>query len=428
MSLLLDALKRAEQEKLARRGQEPPPAERAELEPGKAAGASVQRRSFELESHEPASPDSPVAEPAAASRPDREGAKAIFAAKKALPSLPTETPARKNKAILAIAIGSVALAAAGGAYVWYEINATPGTVARAPLPVPAPKPVTPAAGASLQSASGAVAPASGAAAPAASGTEATLTEAAADRNAKATPPVALLKPKSAPAAPAQTRPPPREAERLAMNLLDESAKARPAAPLRLARTIEPPRVSADVSQGFEALKRGDAAAARRYYEAAVAADPTGLDAHLGLAAAAARSGDRDTAANQYRRTLALDPKNPAAIAGLASLADFTRPEALEAQLRADITRYPQSPALHFTLGNLYASQSRWNEAQSAYFEAYRMEPENADLAFNLAVSLDHLGQSRPAADFYQRALVAAERQAALFDKGQVSRRISELKP
>ena len=133
-------------------------------------------------------------------------------------------------------------------------------------------------------------------------------------------------------------------------------------------------------------------------------------------------------ARHYRKTLALDPKNPAAIAGLAALADFNRPEGLEEQLRADLTRYPQSPALHFTLGNLYASQSRWNEAQAAYFEAYRLDPDGADLAYNLAVSLDNLGQSRLAADFYQRALAASGRQAAQFDKGQVSRRIAELKP
>jgi len=44
------------------------------------------------------------------------------------------------------------------------------------------------------------------------------------------------------------------------------------------------------------------------------------------------------------------------------------------------------------------------------------------------VSLDHLGQARLAADFYQRALAAARQQSAQFDKGQVSRRIAELKP
>ena len=44
------------------------------------------------------------------------------------------------------------------------------------------------------------------------------------------------------------------------------------------------------------------------------------------------------------------------------------------------------------------------------------------------MSLDQLGQSRPAADFYARALAASQKQAAQFDKGQVSRRIAELKP
>jgi tetratricopeptide (TPR) repeat protein len=183
-----------------------------------------------------------------------------------------------------------------------------------------------------------------------------------------------------------------------------------------------------VRQGYDALKSGDMQAARKHYEAAVAADSTSLDAHLGLAAAAARTSDRETAARHYRRVLALDAKNASAVAGLASLADFTRPNGLEEQLRADITRYPQSAALQFTLGNLYASQSRWTEAQAAYFEAYRLDPESADLAYNLAVSLDHLGQARLAADFYQRALAATGKQAPQFDKSQVSRRIAELKP
>jgi Tfp pilus assembly protein PilF len=242
------------------------------------------------------------------------------------------------------------------------------------------------------------------------------------------PPVAVPAPDRVAAAPAHAKPQPKAAEELVMSLLKDSASAKPAPPLKLSRTIEAPRVSPDVLNGYDALKRGDAAAARKYYEAAVAADASSVDAHLGLAAAAARGGDRQTASRHYRRALALDPKSPAAVAGLASLADFSKPAGLEEQLRADITRYPQSPALQFTLGNLYASQSRWNEAQAAYFEAYRLDPDNAELAYNLAVSLDHLGQPRLAADFYQRALAAARQQATQFDKGQVSRRIAELKP
>ncbi|MCL4690832.1 MAG: tetratricopeptide repeat protein [Burkholderiales bacterium] len=427
MSLLLDALKRAEQEKLARQGtghEQAHASPAAETVAAPAAPEPAKRRPLELESHDsppraaPAQAASPS--PAPATARDREGAKTVFAAKQAAPAPAAPAPGGK-KAILAIVIGAVLLAIAGGGYVWYEVNRTPGPMARGPVPS-APRPVTPApqpapAVATPTAPPSATAPGPGAASPAAP----------APRK-DAVPPVAVLKPGGAEDAPAKAKPEPKAAEQLVMRLLKDAADARPAPPLKLTRTIEPPRVNPEVSRGYEALKRGDPAAARRHYEAALAADPASIDAHLGLATAAARGGDRATATRHYRRVLGLDPKNPSAVAGLAALADLTRPEGLEGQLRADLSRYPQSPALHFTLGNLYASQSRWTEAQAAYFEAYRLDPESADLAYNLAVSLDQLGQSRLAADFYQRALAASGRQAVQFDKGQVSRRIAELKP
>jgi Tfp pilus assembly protein PilF len=406
VSLLLDALKRAEQEKLARQGHEPQAPASAGPEAGAAPAAEpAPRRKLELETHEPAAATAaspPAAAPAAAKR---EGAKAVFAAKQAeaTPSAPAS-----KKIVLAIVAGALVVLAGGSAYVWYEINRAPGPMARGPIPA-APRPVTPAA----------ATPPAAAALPA---------QAAPSAGNDAVPPVAVLKPESPATTPARERPQPRAAEQLVMNLLKQPADAKPAPPLKLSRTIEAPRVSPEVAQGYDALKRGDPAAARKSYEAALAADRSDLDAHLGLATAAARTGDRETAARHYRRALDLDPKNPSAVAGLAALADLSRPEGLEEQLRADITRYPQSPALHFTLGNLYASQSRWTEAQAAYFEAYRLDPDSADLAYNLAVSLDQLGQPRLAADFYKRALAASGSAAVQFDKGQVSRRIAELKP
>ncbi len=50
------------------------------------------------------------------------------------------------------------------------------------------------------------------------------------------------------------------------------------------------------------------------------------------------------------------------------MADRSAPEQLEAQLRTDLARYPNSSALQMALGNLYASQNRWAEAQKAFFE------------------------------------------------------------
>jgi Tfp pilus assembly protein PilF len=197
----------------------------------------------------------------------------------------------------------------------------------------------------------------------------------------------------------------------------------------MSRSIDPPRVNADVALGYDALRRGDFPEARRRYEAAQAAEPLSVDAQLGLGTIAARSGDRAAADRHFRHALEIDPKNPAALAGLAAMADNkAAPEQLEAQLRNDLQRYPYSSALQMALGNLYASQNRWTEAQPQFFEAFRLDPENADAAYNLAVSLDHLGQARLALDYYQRSLAAAQKQGVQFDRNLVKRRIEELRP
>src|SRR5262249_43234264 len=76
---------------------------------------------------------------------------------------------------------------------------------------------------------------------------------------------------------------------------------------------------------------------------------------------------------------------------------------------------PGANVLHFTLGNQLAQQGRWAEAQQAYFKAMAADPDNPDFAFNLAVSLDHLRQSKLAADYYRRAIALAEKHGASFD-------------
>lgn len=62
--------------------------------------------------------------------------------------------------------------------------------------------------------------------------------------------------------------------------------------------------------GFEALARGDAAAATREFRAALARDGTDVLAWLGLARAAAATGDPEEAARARARAAELDPKVP----------------------------------------------------------------------------------------------------------------------
>ena len=90
---------------------------------------------------------------------------------------------------------------------------------------------------------------------------------------------------------------------------------------------------------------------------------------------------------------------------------------------------PESAALHFALGNLYARQQRWSEAQQAYFTAFSREGNNADYIFNLAVSLDHLHQHKLAAQYYQMAVNAAQTDRSVsFDTARARNRALELQP
>ncbi|MCK5362085.1 MAG: hypothetical protein KAR22_03910, partial [Gammaproteobacteria bacterium] len=73
-----------------------------------------------------------------------------------------------------------------------------------------------------------------------------------------------------------------------------------------------------------------------------------------------------------------------------------------------------------------AEQNRWGEAQSAYFDAYRLQDGNPDYAYNLAVSLDQLGKAAAAAGYYRQALELAAENGAVFDQPSVRDRLLRL--
>lgn len=196
--------------------------------------------------------------------------------------------------------------------------------------------------------------------------------------------------------------------------------------LKLSQSIAPSAINPSLLAGYAALNRGDYAEAKARYGEALSATPFSIDALLGLATAAARTGESTSATKHYRRALEIDPRNSTAISGLLAVSGETRPEALEAELKTWVLKTPDSAALHFSLGNLYAGEKRWSEAQQAYFEAYRIDSANADYLYNLGVSLDQLNQTKIALDYYQKALNQATKTGGQFDRAAVQRRIREL--
>lgn len=197
-------------------------------------------------------------------------------------------------------------------------------------------------------------------------------------------------------------------------------------PIRLTRS--PPRVDPTLTRGFDAFTRGDLGAARSEYERALKTDPKNSDALHGLAAIALRQGQVEQAAWLYQQIIEANPQDAAAQAALINLAGQTDPVAAESRLKNLAANRPELATPHFALGNLYARQGRWSEAQAAYFQAWNAEPENPDIPYNLAISLEHLRQSRLAAEYYSQALRLANTRPASFDKLQAESRLRALQP
>lgn len=195
----------------------------------------------------------------------------------------------------------------------------------------------------------------------------------------------------------------------------------------IAQTRQPPQVHPKVESAYAAYLSGNLAAARADYQEALRDDASNRDALLGLAALDVRAERYEPAEAAYLRLLAADPNDAYAQAGLLALrASRLDPLATESRVRNLLAADPGANVLHFTLGNQLAQQSRWAEAQQEYFKAFAAEPDNADFAFNLAVSLDHLRQPKLALDYYRRAIALAEKRAASFDVAAARVRAAKL--
>lgn len=187
------------------------------------------------------------------------------------------------------------------------------------------------------------------------------------------------------------------------------------------------RVHPQIETGYAALQSGDLAAARVAYRRALDEEPLNRDALLGMAAVE-RYARRDAQAASYLESLrSAHPGDAHAVAGLIALAaESLDPARTASRLKALLASNPDAPSLHLLLGNQYARQSRWAEAQQAYMQAHEGDPGNPDVAFNLAVSYDRLEQPARAREFYSRALGLAGGRAATFAPETALRRLQEI--
>jgi len=196
--------------------------------------------------------------------------------------------------------------------------------------------------------------------------------------------------------------------------------------LRIARSRSGASVEPLLNAAYDAYVRGDYAAAASAYATVLEQQPERRDALLGMAALKLRDGDVAAAHRMYREVLQRDPGNATAQAALFSLESGAADNVSEAKLKLLLDEGVDGGYIYFSLGNLYARKQRWPDAQQAYFEALRYHPANPDYNYNLAVSLDRIGQRDTAAKYYAAAVDLADTENSGFDPGAALARLQTI--
>lgn len=181
-----------------------------------------------------------------------------------------------------------------------------------------------------------------------------------------------------------------------------------------------------LAQAFKAYQAGSYDAAESLYQGVLKSEPDNRDAHLGLAAIAINNQNRKAAYSHYVHLLELNPLDTLAMSSLIALSNSPDPVKDESAIKLLIQRDDSISHLHFLLGNIYAKQKRWADAQQAFFDAYRLDSTNSDYMLNLAISLDQLGQYKTALDYYKSAIELPGNTASKLDTVSINRRILSL--
>ncbi len=206
----------------------------------------------------------------------------------------------------------------------------------------------------------------------------------------------------------------------------EGVPVPPPAPISVSRDAEQNDTFATLQTAYRAYQSGDDGNAQNLYARVLSHDEHNRDALLGLAAIAVRQKDFVRAQEIYSELLTLDPKDSIAQAGFVSVSGSFDPLQQEARIKALLEQEPGAPHLLFTYATFLMQQQRWLEATRTLQSAVQAQRDNADYAFNLAVSFDHLGQADAAIKYYRAALELAAKQATRFRPEDVRRRLQAM--
>ncbi|TCJ14733.1 tetratricopeptide repeat protein [Parasulfuritortus cantonensis] len=160
-----------------------------------------------------------------------------------------------------------------------------------------------------------------------------------------------------------------------------------------ALALDPDHADACICLGFVLKEMGQSEAAMPYLERAARLRPDSDDAHYLLGLAAEALGDGETAARHLASAVAI---KPAFALGWRDLCRVQFQGGHYAEARDAVERGlavdPQSPDLHFYLGNLYLHESDPEAAAASYEKTLALDPDHAEAYCNRGLALQRSGR------------------------------------
>jgi tetratricopeptide (TPR) repeat protein len=194
--------------------------------------------------------------------------------------------------------------------------------------------------------------------------------------------------------------------------------------IRITKRTQAAQVDPDVDKGYRALLAGEYSQAKEFYLLALRRDNGSRDAIIGMAHALHALGDTTTAVSALRRLVDLYPRDAEGIAALSLLgaSGGANTTDVESRLKYQAERSSRPAPLLYALGVQYADQNRWGEAKLMFERAVSQNPSDPDYHYNLALTLDRMGESQRALRAYVEALNLSAQRAASFSRDEARAR------
>jgi Flp pilus assembly protein TadD len=185
-----------------------------------------------------------------------------------------------------------------------------------------------------------------------------------------------------------------------------------------------------MSNGVSSYRGGDYNGAELAFRTILASEPRNVAALVGLAKVHQARGNIRLAVSTLLKAADYGPNDPVVVSELVALQGSSGSANISpGRIRELASRTSDNKVrakLMFILGNKQAQEKRWQMARLSFTEANILNPENPDIAYNLAVVLDYLGDQRRAVTMYRAALRSALIEPSSFDQSAAEERLAAL--